>query len=179
MFSVEKQVCRFYYFRARQRHLMRSYLLNCFLLFIPILIWNILILGYLPEIFLSGISEKAVPDIISYGENISRILLFIIAFLMPIRLTMKKQKIGLLLYLIALFLYFISWLIVIDGRWNHHIFVFLSPAYTPAFWLFSFSLIGDSFSFNIPYYRWLYPVVSILFLFFHNARILALYFNFY
>lgn len=158
----------------------RNYFINCFLLIIPILIWNIGLITKLPEAFQEGIFWRNIPSFLTYGENGSRLIMILLTLLMPLRISTRTQKIGLFLYLGGLTLYFISWLALIylpDSEWSMSLSGFLAPAYTPFFWLMGIGLIGDSFYVNLPYSRFYFMLVSILFLLFHNLHTITIYYR--
>jgi hypothetical protein len=154
------------------------YIFTCFLLMLPILVWNILLTNHLPEPFQAQVFQKDIPLVISYGETIARIGIFVLAFLMPLKIVRPVQKAGLAVYLVGLVLYFSSWLLLIflpDNVWSESWVGFMAPAYTPLVWLGGIGLMGDSFSFNLPYRRWLFWVVAVVFLVFHNLHTYMIY----
>lgn len=154
------------------------YILTCFLLMLPILAWNLLLTNYLPEPFRPQIFQKDIPSIINYGETIARIGIFVLSFLMPLRVVRPVQRQGLVLYLIGLGLYFSSWLFLIfwpESAWSRSCMGFMAPAYTPLLWLAGIGLMGDSFNFNLPYRRWVFSAVAVVFLVFHNLHTYIIY----
>lgn len=154
------------------------YISTCFLLMLPILAWNLLLTNYLPEPFQSQVFQKDIPSIINYGETIARIGIFVLAFLMPLRVVRPVQRQGLVLYLVGLGLYFLSWLLLIflpERAWSRNGMGFMAPAYTPVLWLAGIGLMGDSFNFNLPYRRWVFGVVAVVFLVFHNLHTYMIY----
>ena len=156
-----------------------KYLLNCFVLTIPILIWNILLTDKLPKTIKPEILIQNISPFIVYTENIIRILVFTMMAFMPIQISKTIQKQGLLLFIIGTLIYFISWLLLIyfpDSVWSKSVLGILSPAYTPVLWLIGIGLIGDSFYFNLHYKRWLFVLLSIIFLVFHNIHAYKIYF---
>ncbi|NLK56390.1 MAG: hypothetical protein GX292_02415 [Bacteroidales bacterium] len=159
---------------------IKKYLLNCFLLTLPIMIWNIVLTNKLPQEYQPDIFWKDIPAWLKYAENISRTLIFILAFLMPLRISTLTQKRGFILYVVGTIVYFVSWLILIylpDSSWSSNIFGFMAPAYTPLLWLIGIGLIGNSFYFNLPYKRWFFILTVIIFLIFHNFHAMTIYFR--
>ena len=159
---------------------IKTYLLNCFLLLLPIMIWNIVFMDKLPHEYQPEIFWKDIPVWLKYAENISRTLIFILALLMPLSISTLTQKRGVILYLGGTLLYFVSWLVLIylpDSNWSNNIFGFMSPAYTPLLWLTGIGLIGSSFYFNLPYRRWFFISTAIIFLVFHNFHTMTIYFR--
>jgi len=73
-----------------------KYLLSCFLLMLPIMIWNILFTEKLPQEYQPEVFWKEIPAWLKYAENISRILLFILTILMPLSISTSIQKRGLM-----------------------------------------------------------------------------------
>lgn len=159
---------------------IKKYLLNCFLLTLPIMAWNMLLTNRLPEAFQPDIFWKDIPAFLTWGENISRALVFMFTLLMPLRIVTHVQKSGLILYVAGTIIYFASWLVLIylpDSAWSNSILGFMAPAYTPLLWLLGIGLIGDSFYFNWPYRRWYFMLISIVFLSFHNYHTMLVYFR--
>jgi hypothetical protein len=157
---------------------IKKYSLNCLILTLPPLIWNIVLATKLPSEFQKEIFWKDIPTYLKYGENISRIIVFVFTLLMPLHILAKKQKQGLFLYIGGVILYFASWIALIyfpDSAWSKSVFGFMAPAYTPLVWLIAIGLIGDSFYFNLPYRRWVFILLSIIFLSFHNYHTLIIY----
>jgi hypothetical protein len=159
---------------------IKKYLLNCFLLTLPILIWNLLLTNKLPSAYQPEIFWQNIPTFLTYGENSSRIIVFMLTILMPINISNLTQKKGFILYLVGTIVYFISWLILIyypDSAWSKSVLGFMAPAYTPLLWLVGIGLIGNSFYFNLPYKRWIFILTSIVFLIFHNIHAFTIYFR--
>ncbi len=152
---------------------IRPYILSCFLLTLPVMIWNIILTDNLPSDFQPDIFWSDIPSFIAYGENISRALVFGLALLMPLRIATPLQKNGLLLYIAGVLVYFASWIVLIsfpESAWSNSLPGFMAPAYTPLFWLMGIALVGDSLYFNLPYRRWLFIAIALVFLLFHNLH---------
>jgi hypothetical protein len=144
----------------------KKYVFTCFLLTIPILLWDYLFTDRLPKAFQPESFWKDIPSFIAHIENISRLIMFVFISFMPIKIVTPIQKKGLVLYVIGTLLYFASWLILMyfpNSVWSKSMFGLLAPAYTPLIWLIGIGLIGNSFYFNIPFKRWLYFLVVIIF----------------
>ena len=159
---------------------LKKYLLNCFLLTIPIMIWNIIFTSKLPQYYQPEIFWKDIPAWLKYSENISRILIFILTLLMPLNISTLTQKRGLILYIGGTLIYFASWLVLIyfpNSSWSNNILGFMAPAYTPLLWLTGIGFIGNSFYFNLPYKRWFFILTVIIFLIFHNFHTMTIYFR--
>jgi len=151
----------------------KKYLNNCFLLTIPILVWNLIFTNQLPQAFQPEVMWNDIPVYITYGENILRTIVFMLTMLMPLRITTREQKIGLILYVAGTLIYFLSWLPLMyypESNWSNHVIGFMAPAYTPVFWLIGIGIVGNAFYFRLPFKRWYFISVSILFLIFHNLH---------
>jgi len=125
---------------------IRKYLLNCFLLLIPIFLWNIILVDYLPKSYSPDFFWKDIPNWIGYSENILRIIVFIFPLIMIQSLKTRLQKIGFLSYLIGMILYFLSWVTMIvrpESDWSQSLIGFMAPAFTTIIWFVGIGLIGN------------------------------------
>lgn len=159
---------------------IQKYVFTCFLLTIPILVWDYLFTDRLPKAFTPDFFWKDIPSFIINIENISRLIMFVLISFMPIKIVTPIQKKGLVLYVIGTLLYFASWLILMyfpNSAWSKSELGLLAPAYTPLFWLIGIGFIGNSFYFNIPFKRWVYLLVVVIFLVFHNWHTYLIYFR--
>jgi len=104
--------------------------------------------------------------------------MFALITLMPLRLHGRQAKIGIVLYVLGILIYCASWAILISfpNSVCGTIEGLVAPAYTPLIWLIGIGLIGNSFYFNIPFKRWSYFLV---FLVFHNWHTDLIYFGHY
>ncbi len=161
-------------------HPIKKYFINCFLLFLPVIVWNIALTPFLPAAYQPDVFGSNVPGWLTDAENGSRIVVFLLAFLMPLSVTTRMQRIGVRFYIIGLLLYFASWIALIvfpDSAWSTGVTGFSAPAWTPLFWLSGIAFTGTSFYFQWPYRKWYFMVAVLLFLVFHNAHTLIVYFN--
>jgi hypothetical protein len=157
---------------------VKKYIFSCFLLLIPILLWNILLAEHLPDAFQAEIFWKDIPPFISYGENICRITVMIFPLFMILSLKSKRQRAGFFLYLIGTLLYGLSWLAIIiypDSDWSQHVVGFTAPAFTPLIWLIGIGLIGEQAFFKIKHLPLIYGCLSILFTVFHTLHAYLIY----
>ena len=153
-------------------------ILNCMLLLLPIMAWNVIFASKLPRAYSAEIFEKDIPPLIVNGENTFRLLVFILPLLMPFRIETQSQKLGLWLYIAGTVIYFIAWLAQIyfpQSAWSLSTFGFLAPAYTPLIWLTGIGLIGSVFYFSSSYRSWIYIVISVIFISFHLSHALTVY----
>ena len=87
---------------------MNKYKNNCFWFFIPVIIFNIILTKYLPEFYLRNINH---PIVIM--ETVARIVTIAFSIIMAIKLDDKIGKIGLIVYIFGILIYFCSYFIVI------------------------------------------------------------------
>jgi hypothetical protein len=155
-----------------------NYLLNGMLLLLPIMAWNMIFASKLPRLYSAEIFWKDIPPFIATGENLFRLIVFILPLLMPLRIETSTQKIGLWLYIAGTAIYFVSWLAQMylpQSAWSLSAFGFLAPAYTPLIWLVGIGLIGSALYFSSPYRSWMYIVTSIIFIGFHLTHATTVY----
>lgn len=157
---------------------VKKYLLNCFLLLIPILSWNIFLTPHLPEKFSPNIFWEDIPTWISIGENSFRIAIMIIPAFLILSIKETIERIGFSLYLLGTSIYFLSWLILIvypASNWSQSIWGFMAPAYTPIVWLIGIGLMGNKSFLPIKNTTAIYTLLSTLFIFFHSMHAYIVY----
>ncbi len=155
-----------------------KYASNCFILVIPILLWNVLLANSLPRGYSRTFFEKDIPLIIDTTENILRIIVFSLPLLMPLTIKINSQKIGLGIYLMGLAIYFLSWIMQIyypDSNWSSSLFGFLAPAYTTIIWFIGIGLIGNKLFIKIPYKPIIYIAISAVFVVVHTTHAYIVY----
>jgi hypothetical protein len=155
-----------------------TYALNCFILVIPVFLWNILFAASLPRGYSMEFFWKDIPPIIGTTENILRIIAFFLPLLMPLTIKTTGQKIGLGVYLAGLTIYFLSWIMQIyypDSTWSSSLFGFLAPAYTTIIWFIGIGLIGNELFIKIPYKPIIYIAISAVFVFVHTTHAYIVY----
>lgn len=134
--------------------------LNCFWLVLPLLAWNIF-LG--PKITQEQVTSDAhSPGWLLMAENISRMAVFALPLLLPLRLPDMTSKSGLAIYVLGTLVYFASWLPLIyvpQSAWSQSAAGLLAPRLTPFLPFLGIALIGHS---------WLYIVLSGGFIFLHT-----------
>ena len=149
-------------------NILLKYLYNCFLLFIPILIFNIILFQKLPSHYLKDISHPII-----FIETIARIFTIAFSFIMVINIQNKIGKIGLIIYIIGIIIYFASYFIVIyfnNTLFTKNIFVILSPYWTSIIWLIGIGLIGNKLFVKMPYHFSIYIILSIVFAIIHTIH---------
>lgn len=152
---------------------IRKYLKNCFLLLVPILLWNILLVDYLPKAYSPDFFWKDIPGYIGITENILRIVVMGMPLIMLLSIKTATQKRGLLIYLIGVMLYFLSWIVMIlipESSWSQSAAGFMAPAYTTIIWFIGIALIGSASYFKISNLTFIYMGVSLLFVIFHTLH---------
>ncbi|HLC04422.1 MAG TPA: hypothetical protein VJK02_15410 [Anaerolineales bacterium] len=124
-----------------------KYLLNCFLLITPVLILNLLWASRLPPMWQVEFFWKDISPAIAYGENISRLLVNVLPVFMPLRLSTKRQRTGLVVYIIGTLIYFMAWVLLVyfpQSTWSTSLIGSTAAAWTSLLWLIGIGLIGDS-----------------------------------
>ena len=141
---------------------------NCFLLFIPILIFNILFFKKLPAHYLNDISH---PIIII--ETIARIITITFSFIMVLSIQNKIGKIGLIIYIVGIIIYFSSYFIAIyfnNTLIANNIIIILAPYWTSIIWLIGIGIIGNNLFVKIPYHFVTYIILSFVFTTIHTIH---------
>lgn len=154
------------------------YFQNCFLLLLPILLWNLIFMKALPVQFQKATFWHAIPSYIRIPENILRIVVFMCPLFMKLSISEPHQKLGLILYVFGVCLYFGSWIAPIyfpQSAWSKSCWGFTAPAYTTIIWFAGIGLIGSSLFINIPYHCSVYLVISALFVNLHTIHVYIVY----
>ena len=134
---------------------------NCFLLFIPVILFDILFTNYLPEQYLKNSSHAIVPI-----ENTARIVLIALSTIMRINIKDKTGKIGVLIYIAGLILYVASYFILIhytDTVIGENRILQLSGYWTAMIWLIGIGLTGNRLFVKVPYHYAFFLILSVLF----------------
>ena len=155
-----------------------KYASNCFILVIPIFLWNILFAASLPRGYSMEFFWEDIPPIIGITENVLRIVVFFLPLLMPLTIKSTGQKIGLGIYLVGLAIYFLSWIMQIyypDSTWSGSLLGFLAPAYTTIIWFIGIGFIGNKLFIKIPYKPIIYMAISAVFVFVHTTHAYIVY----
>ena len=144
-----------------RKKIIQCFYSNCFLLFIPVILLNVLFTTYLPECYLKNISHIIVPI-----ETIVRFILIALSIIMSIEIKDRVGKTGILIYITGLMLYFVSYFILINCYktvFCKNMIVQLSGYWTATIWLIGIGLIGKKLFIKIPYHYVLYITLSVLF----------------
>jgi len=149
-------------------NIILKYINNCFLFFIPVLIFNILFFKKLPSHYLKDISH---PIIIA--ETITRIITIAFSMIMAVNIQNITGKTGLIIYIIGVIIYFTSYFIEIyfsDTLFGRNIIFILAPYWTSVIWLIGIGLLGNRLFVNIPYHFTVYLIFSIIFAAIHTIH---------
>lgn len=149
-----------------------KYYLNCFLLLIPVFIWDLIFVDSLPDYYLNDKWDN-IPTGIAYSENILKTFVFILPLIMSFSLETKIQKIGFGVYMMGIVVYFLSWVAQIyfsESAWSKSILGFMAPAYTTIIWLIGIGLIGKNTFLKIPNMSITYIILSVCFVVVHTLH---------
>lgn len=144
---------------------------NGFILFIPILLWNLVLTRYLPQAYKPKEFDIGIPAYVLIGEGIFRALIFGLPLFMRVNFKRPESRIGISIFIIGVSYYFLSWLLLIlvpESSWSKSLIGFMAPAYSIIIWLFGFSLIVESYYFNIDYAKWHFILPACLMTCFHT-----------
>ena len=156
----------------------RRYLLSCGLLLLPILLFDAALFDRLPPAISDASSWDAIPPALALAERVLRVPVFLLPFLMSLRMSTARQRAGAVLTVLGMLVYFASWMGLIaapESGWSLSAAGFLAPAYTPALWLLGIALLGEEFCWGRPCPPWLYGSLSTAFLLVHVAHAAIVY----
>ncbi len=131
---------------------------NCLWFFAPVIALNVLFTSRLPEMYLVRIDHPVV-----IAEQIVRVVLMALSFLMVIDTKSRTGRAGILVYAIGLLTYFISWVLLLQHPATDNPIVLLSGYWTAAVWLVGIGLAGGKLWIRLPWRRWIFIALSILF----------------
>lgn len=146
---------------------------NGYTLFIPILLWNVLLTKHLPPAYQMKAFNSNIPHLIAIGERIGRIAIFGLPLFLKLNYSSPLGKTGLLLFIVGVVLYFSSWVVLIlrpECDWSKSLFGFTAPAYSIIIWLTGFALLADSYYFELSYSKWHYIIPSVIMVTFHFSH---------
>lgn len=139
---------------------------------------NWALMPWLPSALQREVFWDQVPSSLAAAENILRVMVFAMPFLMPLRVDGKKGRGWLLVFAIGMVLYGASWMLLIlapDSAWSRSGVGFLAPAYTPALWLGGLARLGKRMYWGNWYRPWMYILLSGLFLIAHVSHAALVY----
>ena len=152
---------------------IKTYILNCFLLLIPVFAWNMIFANKLPEKYTDKGKWDDIPKALAAVENTLRTIVFLLPVLMKLNLDSDRAIVGLIIYLIGLVIYFISWSLQMyrpDSSWSKSLLGTMAPAYTPIIWLSGIALIGKENFLEIPNVSLFYFIISLVFVIAHSLH---------
>ena len=157
---------------------LARYVLSCGVLTVPILVWNVVCTRFLPPALASNEFARDIPPLVTYGENMFRIAVMVLPFLMPLEVATGGQRRGLLLFAAGTLVYVLAWvplMIAPQSQWSTGWLGFVAPAYTPIVWLTGLGLIGRRLYVPSPYRRWMYVALACGFVAFHVTHTSIVY----
>jgi hypothetical protein len=136
--------------------------MNCFWLVVPVLLWNLIFTLRLTQ---EGYrSDARVAKWVLVPEIVLRIVVLGYPLFLPLQFGDLASRIGLVIYLVGLLVYFGSWIPVLkwpEAGWSKSAAGVLAPHYTPLLVFASIGLIGHS---------WVYLSLSVLFVAIHTLH---------
>ncbi len=165
-------------FKQERIRMLQKIMSNGFVLVIPIIIWNGFLSSKLPEPFSSETFDRGIPYIVRYGENIFRIVVFLMPVVLKLNFSTPLGKTGFGVYFFGILLYALSWLLLIyapTSTWSSSFIGICAPAYIPVIWFVGISLAAESYYFDAVYSRWHFLVPAACFSFFHILHAASAY----
>jgi hypothetical protein len=141
---------------------------NCLWFFMPVIIFNIIFAKYLPENYLRNIKHPVIAI-----ETIARAITIAFSMIMAVNLDSEIGKVGLIVYIIGMLIYFCSYFIAIKVpaiSFHNNLIVLLAPYWTSVLWLTGIGLLGNKSFLNIPYHYAIYIAISIAFAIIHSIH---------
>ena len=152
---------------------MGQYILNCFLLLLPVFIWNMIFANKLPEKYTDKGKWDDIPKALSAVENTLRTLVFLLPVIMILNIDSDRAVVGLIIYIVGIIIYFISWAVQMlraDSSWSKSLLGTMAPAYTSLIWLNGIALIGKENFLDIPNFALFYFILSLVFVIAHSLH---------
>jgi hypothetical protein len=146
---------------------MGRYARSCGLLLLPILVWNAVLVRFLPPLIGGPDFWRDIPAPLAAVENTLRLVVSVLPFLMPLELTSGMQRKGLGLYALGVALYFSGWVALMmapSSQWARSLPGFFALSCTPLIWLVGLALLGQRLYWG-RFYRWwmfLIPVAGFI-----------------
>jgi hypothetical protein len=135
---------------------------------VPLIIFNIVVTKYLPAFYLKNIHHPIVMF-----ETIARIITIAFSVIMMMNVNNNIGKLGFVIYIIGVFIYFCSYIVVIKipaKSFNHNLIILLAPYWTSFLWLAGIGLLGNKLFFNVPYHFIIYVTISFVFAIIHSVH---------
>jgi hypothetical protein len=146
----------------------------------PPLLLSLSFMSHLPAALTPALFNKDIPDVLVNGESIVRILVFAMPAFFSIGLSTKSQKRGVVLYLVGVALYYLSYgaLIIFPGSaWSTSMIGFVATAYTNLFWMIGLGVLGETFYFQarLRYRPVMFIAPAAIFLILHITHAIIVY----
>ncbi len=140
------------------------------------MIWNIAVYSKLPDFYKPAIWD-GIPKVLNIFENIFRYIVFFIPALFHFSISTVTQKMGLIIYIVGLAIYFSSWLIqVISKSQKTQSLIFrAAPAYTTIIWLMGIWLMCSDSYIGLNIIKSIYLPVIIVFVCAHSYHAYLVY----
>jgi hypothetical protein len=149
------------------------YMLNGFLLVIPLLLFDAAFASRLPAAYQAA-QWNDVPALVALPEGVLRVGTMLLTLLLPISAAGPAQRFGAVLYAAGLVAYVTAWTMQIrwpGSAWSTGTAGFLAPAVTPALWLTGIGLIGmRPLLPHARYLPWVFLGTAAAFLAFHTLH---------
>ena len=132
----------------------------------------------LPEKYTEKGKWDNIPKLLAALENTLRTIVFLIPVLMKLNLNSDRAIVGLVVYLLGIIIYFISWSLQMyrpDSNWSKSLLGTMAPAYTPIIWLNGIALIGKENFLEIPNFALFYLIISFVFVIVHSLHAYFVY----
>lgn len=156
----------------------RSVFRNGALLLIPPLLITFGLWSMLPTAFEAEVFWKDIPKWLAISEHIFRIAVFAVPAFLTFGTGETSQKRGWILYACGIVLYLLSYLLQIyvpDSLWSKSIIGFTAPAWSTIFWFAGIGFVCDKSWLPLPWSRFVYIALAVLFLIFHIGHTLVIF----
>lgn len=144
---------------------------NRFWLFVPVLLFDLVLVGRLPPPLAPGSAGPDIPSWLTWSETLLRVVVFGAPLLMPLRLRAPGTRTALTVYGFGLAAYVAAWVAVIwapASSWSTSVVGFTALAWTPILFLAGIGL-RSTLRFVAGYRPWMYLSATILFTAAHTA----------
>lgn len=151
---------------------------NGAILIIPPMLISFGLWSMLPPAFGADHFLKDIPKWLAVPENISRFIVFAVPGFLYFGIKEPVQKRGWILYASGIVFYFLSYLLQIclpESLWSKSMISFTAPAWTTIFWFAGIAMVCSRSWLPIPWSRYVYLGLSLLFLFFHIGHTLIVF----
>ena len=162
------------------RDLSSTVFRNGALLILPPMIITFGLWGALPAAYGADIFWKGIPGWLGLGENIFRVLVFVLPGILCFGRKQSGQPLGWSFYFGGLALYLASYLMQIvdpNSAWSRSLIGFTAPAWSTMFWFAGIGLVCARSWLPIPWHRIIYLACAGVFVMFHVGHAGLVFFN--